>query len=138
MGARISERQLAAMTGGKLKPKRSLHPSEAEVQRAVVAYLESRGCVVVRANSGAVAMPATATSARRFVRFNTAPGCSDLLVCFRGQFVAMEVKAATGKLTEKQRGFLDRIVKAGGVGVVVRSVSDAAAVLASIEAGGGE
>jgi hypothetical protein len=103
-------------------------PREADIQRAVIAFLELRGCVVVRCNSGAV------TVGDRFVRFNSAPGCSDLLVCLPGGgFAAVEVKAPGGKLTPAQAAFLDRVRAAGGVGAVVRGIPDAEAVLADIE-----
>lgn len=100
-------------------------PKERDTQKALVAYLELRGCVVIRCNSGAVKV------GDRFIRFNSAPGCSDLLICLPGgRFAACEIKTARGRLTAKQAGFLDRVRAAGGIGAVVRSVADADRLLA--------
>jgi hypothetical protein len=59
----------------------------------------------------------------RFVRFGY-PGSSDWLgICPGGRFLAVECKAPrTGRLTAKQRDFLDCISGAGGVAVVVTGV----------------
>ena len=60
-------------------------------------------------------------------------GSSDLIGYRRingvAQFVALEVKTATGRATPEQTRFLDHINTAGGCGAVVRSVADADAVL---------
>ena len=60
-------------------------------------------------------------------------GSSDLIgyrqVGGLAQFVALEVKSATGRPTPEQTRFLDHISSAGGCAAVVRSVDDAHAVL---------
>jgi hypothetical protein len=60
-------------------------------------------------------------------------GSSDLIgyrqVDGLAQFVALEVKSATGRPTPEQTRFLDHISSAGGCAAVVRSVADADAVL---------
>lgn len=58
-------------------------------------------------------------------------GVSDLLCCIDGVFVAVEVKAPKGTygVTEKQAAFLDRVVRAGGVIAVCRSVEQFLATL---------
>ena len=60
-------------------------------------------------------------------------GSSDLIgyrkVGDLAQFVALEVKSATGRPTAEQTRFLDHITSAGGCAAVVRSVADADAVL---------
>jgi hypothetical protein len=60
-------------------------------------------------------------------------GSSDLIGYRRvgnlAQFVALEVKSATGRATPEQTRFLDHISSAGGCAAVVRSVADADAVL---------
>jgi hypothetical protein len=62
-------------------------------------------------------------------------GSSDLIGYrqFNGlaQFVALEVKSATGRPTAEQTRFLDHITSAGGCAAVVRSVNDAYSVLHS-------
>jgi hypothetical protein len=103
-------------------------PKEADVQRAVIQFLELVGAVCVRCNGGAVKVEG------RFVRFNrTASGStSDVLACLPGgKFAAVEVKAARGKLTDGQGAFLDAVRRKGGLGLVVRSVAELAAALAA-------
>ena len=60
-------------------------------------------------------------------------GSSDLIgyrqVGGLAQFVALEVKSATGRPTPEQTRFLDHISSAGGCAAVVRSIDDAHAVL---------
>ena len=64
-------------------------------------------------------------------RFGTA-GLPDLIVCYKGRFVALEVKTETGRLTVLQAITLKRIEKAGGIAKAVRSVDEARAVIGSI------
>jgi hypothetical protein len=60
-------------------------------------------------------------------------GSSDLIgyrqVNGVAQFVALEVKSATGRPTAEQTRFLNHISSAGGCAAVVRSVDDAYSVL---------
>ena len=60
-------------------------------------------------------------------------GSSDLIgyrqVDGIAQFVALEVKSATGRATKEQVQFLDHIQAAGGLAGIARSVDDAAAIL---------
>lgn len=56
-------------------------------------------------------------------------GFSDLIGCYNGRFVALEVKADGGKLREKQKLFLALVRRLGGFGTVVRSVDDALAAI---------
>lgn len=60
-------------------------------------------------------------------------GSSDLIgyrqVDGVAQFVALEVKSATGRATKEQGQFIDHIQAAGGLAGIARSVDDAAAIL---------
>jgi hypothetical protein len=60
-------------------------------------------------------------------------GSSDLIgyrqVDGIAQFVALEVKSATGRATKEQGLFIDHIQAAGGLAGIARSVDDAAAIL---------
>jgi hypothetical protein len=62
-------------------------------------------------------------------------GSSDLIgyrqVDGIAQFVALEVKSATGRATKEQTQFLEHISGAGGCAGVVRSVDDAQTVLSA-------
>lgn len=64
-------------------------------------------------------------------------GLPDIVAISRkGRFVGLEVKRpVVGKVTELQRRMLENINMAGGYGVVVRNVEDAAAAMAAADAG---
>lgn len=131
MPVRISERELAKLTGARpvRAPARAPAPREAEVQRAVVAFFESRGCLVVRVNGGLLPR---ADGGRMRCSSATEGTCSDLLVLTPGGvLIACEVKRPGGKPTPGQTAFLEAVRARGGVGVVVRSVEDAAAAIAA-------
>lgn len=97
--------------------------TEAATLRACLDYLKLVGALAIRANSGAVKVGG------RFVRFNSAKGCSDILACLAGRWVSVEVKAPDGRLTPDQGEFLDDVRRAGGVALCVRSVAELAAAL---------
>lgn len=102
---------------------------ERDVQKAVLAYLRMRGAWAERFNSGGF------EKGGQYVRFNTAVGCSDVLACFRGRLLALEVKRdRKGKATVAQGLFLEAVRAAGGVGAVVTGIDDVRAILDRIDA----
>ena len=66
-------------------------------------------------------------------------GSSDLIgyrqVAGVAQFVALEVKSATGRPTKEQTQFIDHINAVGGCAGIVRSVEDAQTVLSTYPLG---
>jgi hypothetical protein len=68
------------------------------------------------------------------VEYGLHEGASDLIGCFRGRFVALEVKRPGEYPTHEQRLFLALIDRLGGVAAVVRSVADALEALGLTEA----
>lgn len=56
-------------------------------------------------------------------------GIPDIICCYRGKFVAFEVKAEKGKPTALQDSVINKIQKCGGKAAVVRSAEDVKAVL---------
>ena len=54
--------------------------------------------------------------------YRTAPkkGVSDILACYRGRLVAVEVKVGRDRLSPEQDGFLKNIRHAGGIAFVAR------------------
>lgn len=63
-------------------------------------------------------------------------GCPDLLICYKGAFIALEVKRhrdSSYKLTTKQKYELNKIRKAQGLAYVAYSVEDAESVLAEVD-----
>jgi len=63
-------------------------------------------------------------------------GWPDLTFAYRGRFVALEVKTASGKLSHDQRDCIEALRSdlCGGVVAIVRSLRDVQSVLASIDA----
>lgn len=60
------------------------------------------------------------------IRFGVGnPGGADLIGCYRGRFVAVEIKTPTGRQTPEQVTFQNLITAKGGIYVVLRSVEDA-------------
>jgi hypothetical protein len=60
-------------------------------------------------------------------------GVPDILCCYRGRFVGFEVKTAKGRISGPQRVQNERIRRACGRAVVVRSVADVRVVLDHID-----
>ena len=56
-------------------------------------------------------------------------GLPDIICCYHGRFVGLEVKTPDGKLTKLQEVTLSKINAAGGLGVVVRSVAEVKAII---------
>jgi hypothetical protein len=103
-------------------------PLERDVQAAILDLLALRRAEAIRTNSGAVKV------GTRYVQFNKTPGCSDVLACYRGQFLALEVKRDhREEPTDDQAAFLARVRDAGGVGEVVWSIEQVGAILDSID-----
>jgi hypothetical protein len=95
---------------------------ETEIQAAILDYLRLKGHFFFRCNSGAFK-----TQHGSFVRFGT-PGAPDLIGCVDGKFVGLEVKTATGKLSETQKALAASLRAAGGAYHVVRSIDDVMAL----------
>jgi len=111
-------------------------PSEHEIQQHIRLACGRRAVRLWRNNTGALV-----DQQGRFVRFGLCKGSSDLIglrsleitpemVGQRvGQFVALEVKTASGVVSSEQRAFLQLVQQLGGVAAVCRSIEQAQAVL---------
>lgn len=115
------------------KPRKKTDPAllEKAVQNNIMAYLKSNPFIawVCRVNSGSFQMG----HGGRF-QANTKPGMSDIIgqVNGSGQFLAIEVKSATGKIKPHQQAFLDEVNASGGVAFMARSVADVETELSKI------
>ena len=65
-------------------------------------------------------------------------GVPDIICCYKGSFLGLEVKLPTGRLTELQKRAINRINRAGGVARRVESVEDVRRVIAQADAERGE
>jgi VRR-NUC domain len=112
--------------GTELIARRQNRHAEQGVLNAVLKVLRLHPKVswVVRMNSGAYKMPDG-----RFVRFGF-PGCPDVLGQMRdGRLLAIEVKAAKGRLTDEQEFVLAKVRANNGVSGVARSIEDAVEIV---------
>jgi len=100
---------------------------ETDLVRQVKSYLELNGALAVRVNSGAFG--GVYKGRKRFVRLNSEPGCSDLLACWDGIFLAVECKMPGERPTPAQAAFLDLVRKRGGIAGVVSDLGDVDALL---------
>lgn len=60
-------------------------------------------------------------------------GVPDIIACYKGRFIGIEVKNETGKTSPLQDVNLKMINKAGGIGIVARCVRDVEKVLETIK-----
>lgn len=79
---------------------------ESEIQKKIIDYLESCGAFVVK------------------TMLANKSGIPDIIACYEGRFIAIEVKTEIGEVTPLQLHKLFVIRKAGGIGIMARSVDD--------------
>lgn len=60
-------------------------------------------------------------------------GIPDIIVCYKGRFIALEAKVDKNQPTRLQAATIEQIKRAGGKAAVVRSVEDVKAVLSGKE-----
>lgn len=80
--------------------------TEAQIQKAVISFLEKKGAFVVKTIACSKA------------------GVPDILCCLNGKFIGVEVKSERGKPTKLQLFQLAKIEEAGGLAFVAKSVLD--------------
>lgn len=59
-------------------------------------------------------------------------GVPDIIACYKGRFIGIEVKNETGKTSPLQDVNLKMINDAGGIGIVARCVEDVSKVIDNI------
>jgi len=91
---------------------------EATLQSNVIKYLRRIGAVVDNINGN---------------EFQAS--IADLLVCYRGRYIALEVKAPNGSLRSGQRRRLRKVQKAGGIGEVIYGIEKVKDIIKSIDGG---
>ena len=79
--------------------------SEKNFENRVKKYLNEKGAYVIKYWGGG-----------NFTR----SGVPDLLVCYQGRFLGLEIKAENGKPSELQLHHLEQIRKAGGHAFILR------------------
>ena len=94
--------------------------TEAEIQQAIVNYLEASGWRVIVTDAGEAARAAR----QRHRRGRISAGTPDLVALRRGRGIMIEVKRPGGRLTERQRLEHERLRALGIPVTVARSVED--------------
>lgn len=61
-------------------------------------------------------------------------GIPDIIVCYKGRFIALEAKVGRNKPTKLQAATIESIRKAGGTAAVVYSIDDVKRVFVETEA----
>lgn len=100
--------------------------AENAVTKAVRAACVLRGAMVVRVQAGGFRV------GEHFIRA-AENGCADLIGCYRGRAIALEVKTAKGKQQPSQIAWERDWVASDGRYFVVRSASDTLEALDSID-----
>ena len=59
----------------------------------------------------------------------TKGGRPDIVVCFCGQYIGLELKDNTGKASPQQNAFASRVIAAGGICATVTTIEQIAATL---------
>lgn len=88
---------------------------EGDIKRKILTYLEARGIFHWVNQAGRI-------PGRKLIK----TGVTDILGCFQGRMLAIEVKAPSGKLTDEQAEFIFAVRSAGGIAFVARSVEEVA------------
>lgn len=99
--------------------KRRSQTPEAKVKNAVDAYLKKLGVINIRTNAGS-----WQDGDGRWI-YGAKAGTADRVVCLpNGVFCAIEDKATTGKQTEAQARFQQRVESFGAIYILARSRDD--------------
>lgn len=88
---------------------------ESLIQKKIIAYLNSKGCYSIK------------------TILTNRSGSPDVICCYKGLFVALEVKAEKGRISKLQSYHLEQIKKASGAAAIVRSVEDVKEIFKQIE-----
>ena len=106
--------------------------SEGQLQDAIrLALGRIPGLVLWRNNCGVLPME----DGKR-IRFGVGnPGGADLIGCYHGRFLAIEIKTATGKQTADQRLFQQCVERNGGIYLMPRSVHHAVTMIEALRTG---
>jgi len=89
---------------------------EKSIENKIKAYLRSKGAYCVKYHGN---------------QFSQV-GVPDLLVCYKGRFLGIEIKNETGKTSPLQDVNIEAIRKSGGISFVARSVEDVSSVIDNI------
>ena len=91
--------------------------ASAELTNQVIDHIYRAGGYVWRAASVGVF-----DTKQMHFRAAAKKGVSDVLACFKGRLIAVEIKIGTDRLSEEQEGFMRNVEHAGGVAIVATDI----------------
>ena len=117
--------------------------SESNLMKSIMVALSENGCTVWRNNTGQAyqgrvihrsGSQVTLADSRTIV-FGLCVGSADIIGIRHsdGKFLAVEVKAPTGKTTKEQERFIFNVQRVGGIAGVARSVDEALRIVQPIQ-----
>ncbi len=90
--------------------------SEHELQTQIVELIRKRGGVATRVNSGG-----SVSKRGGYIRLAD-KGTADIIACFRGHYIAPEVKFGKNEPSDDQKDFFRRVREAGGISFPVWNI----------------
>lgn len=96
---------------------------ESDIQSSIIQYLTLKHVFHYRNNTGAFR-----TERGGFYKFGEV-GSPDIICVVLGRFIGIECKTPTGKLSDNQLDFKERLEEAGGMYIVARSLDDVSKIL---------
>lgn len=108
--------------------------TEHQTQSAILDLIHIRGGVATRVNSGSAIFKGKDGSIN--VIKGADKGTSDILACYRGRYLAIEVKYGNGKPTPEQLEFGRKVRDAGGLFLVAYDVEKVNQLLDTIDKAG--
>ena len=90
---------------------------EKSIENSIKSYLKTVPCLFYWKEHGGM--------------YGTA-GIPDLIICYRGRFIALEVKTEIGKPTVLQVMTIKKIKDAGGISTVVRGVAEVKIIIDAV------
>lgn len=97
----------------------TIDPSEAFIQAEILLAIgRLPGALFWRNNTGAYK-----DRTGRLIRYGLV-GSPDIIGCYHGRFVGIEVKAAIGKQADEQKRFQTACERAGGIYILARSAAE--------------
>jgi penicillin-binding protein-related factor A (putative recombinase) len=97
------------------------YPSEKQIQATILKWLDWKGILSWRNNTGAVV--SFYKGRRGFVRYGKV-GSGDIFAVFNGRFVSIECKDHKGIVSEDQEKFMKVVNESGGLAFVARNLED--------------
>lgn len=102
--------------------------SESIIKNTILTYLWYNRVFCWNNSSTGIHDPSRGVFRRANSKFQF-KGVSDIIGIFRGRPLFIEVKSKTGRLSEDQKTFLERVGQEGAIAFVARSVEDVERVL---------